>query len=157
MLFPPSARTQLPQSEALRARLAKIPDGFISDGCSNSPDSIFGFDLAWACELHDCDYCSRCHEAGDMTQSRRREADLRLRRYIGEALPWRWRWIKWVYWRVLKTAGGVDAWNSCGPNPWGDPTELNEAEFALYQAGLCRHGIARPEWQELLAEGVFSH
>ena len=127
------SREQLPKSVRLVAQLAKIPDEFIDDGCSNSPDSIFGFDLSWACRKHDWSYCTRCHFAGTMTQHDRLIADTEIRIDISAALPWRWRWVKYVYYRVLRLAGGTEAWNSCGP------TSENEE-------GYCRHNMPRPDW-----------
>ncbi len=129
-------RKQLPKPAAAVQILERIPKRFLDDGCSNSPDSVFGFDFRWACRIHDWEYCSRCHKAGRTTQTNRRFADREIKLFIGSALPWRWRWVRFVYYRVLKVAGGVDAWNSCGHT----------------KGELCRHNMPMPGWMKRLAE-----
>jgi len=135
------ARQQLRKSNHLVALLTQIPESFLDDGCSNSPDSIFGFNLRWACRLHDWRYCGRCHPPGRMTQADRLLADKEIKQYIGQALPWRWRWVKYVYFAVLRRAGGTTAWNSCGPAPWGVTENQHDRD-------VCRHNIERPEWMD---------
>ena len=115
---------------AARILAEEIPEHFLDDGCSNSPDRIFGFDFRWSCKIHDWRYCGRCHPAGTMHYQNKLTADQELRENLKASLPWRWRWVSRVYWRGVQIGGGFDAWNSCGPEN-GD---------------ACRHGIARPTW-----------
>lgn len=109
-----------------------ISELFIDDGCTNAPDSLFGFDLSDACRTHDWRYCSRCHTAGSMTKSWQRAADKELRRNLASLLPWRWRWAKWVYYGAVWRYGGFGSFDSCGPS-----------------VGVrCRHGCKKPGWME---------
>lgn len=110
--------------------LAGIPVGFVDDGCSNAPDSLFGFDFKWACRIHDWDYCTRCHPPGSMTYQEKGRKDNRLKRFIQVSLPVRWRWIRYVYYTAVWWVGHFGAWDTCGP-------EAGE---------LCRHNISKPEW-----------
>lgn len=131
-MWPFDGRAQRPISPEVQALLDAIPAEFIDDGCSNSPDDIWGFELNYACRRHDWRYCSRAHDAGELHFDDKMDADRELGRLIGEALPWRWRWIRRVYLRAVQIGGGFDAYNSCGP-------EDGEA---------CRHGLALPAWME---------
>ena len=110
--------------------LRKIPPHFRDDGCSNSPDRWMGWDLRWACRIHDWRYCTRAHRAGTMTALRRARADKELRLNLRAFLPWRWRWLGWAYYVGVWRYGGMGSWDSC------DAT-----------AGkLCRHNMPMPEW-----------
>ena len=88
-------KAQRPRPAEAAALLAEIPDSFIDDGCSNSPDSIWGFRFRWACRIHDWRYCSRAHAAGTMHYANKMVADDELYDFIGSSLPWRWRWVRW--------------------------------------------------------------
>ena len=105
--------------------LAGIPRGFMDDGCSNSPDEWFQFNFRWACRIHDWRYCTRCHPADEMTQTHRHAADKELAANIRASLPWRWGWLRYVYLFGVWRYGGVNAWNSCGPEV----------------GTMCRHGM----------------
>ncbi len=120
-----SGRSQKPVPAAARVLLRTIPRGFRDDGCSNAPDSVFGFRFRWVCRLHDWRYCTRCHPPGVLTQGWRHMADRELRSFISASLPWRWRWLKWAYYGGVWWAGGIEAFDSCGRDV-GD---------------FCRHGI----------------
>lgn len=111
--------------------LAHIPDKFIDDGCSRSPDSIFGFDFRWGCRIHDHWYCTRAHPAGTMTKDWQRAGDRMLRRCVSASLPWRWRWVAKVYYAGVKWFGH-HAFDTCG-----DPDEP------------CRHGMTFDDWAQL--------
>jgi hypothetical protein len=119
--------------------LERVPEGFADDGCSRGPDRVFRFDLRHACRLHDWRGCTRCHGPGDLTLDRMIEANLELERIIADALPWRWRWLKWPYYWAVKRFNGDVAWDSCGPNPRG-------ASAGQIAQGLCRHSMPEPEW-----------
>ena len=136
---------QLPKPAEAQQILRLIPADFRDDGCTSAPDAIFGFAFAWACLIHDFSGCTRCHAAGALTQERRLEGDNRLKRYIGASLPWRWRWVRFVYWAVLRIAGGARAWDSCGVVAF-DATEEQVA------AGLCRHDQPMPGWLQAQAD-----
>jgi hypothetical protein len=123
-------KAQRPRPAAAEAVLEEIPDSFIDDGCSNSPDTIWGFKFRWACRIHDWRYCSRSHPAGTMHYANKLGADDELYEFIGSSLPWRWRWVRWIYLRGVHVGGGFDAWNSCGPE---DGPE-------------CRHNVELPAW-----------
>ncbi len=112
--------------------LDAIPKSFMDDGCSNSPDSMFGFDFRWICRIHDWRYCTRCHRAGSMTAGARKRADRELRGWISQTMVWSLRWIKWIYWYGVWKYGGIAAFDSCGRD-----------------AGkICRHGQPKPEWMK---------
>lgn len=123
-------RAQRPTPADAQAILHTIPKEFQDDGCTNAPDAWFGFELRWACRIHDWRYCSRCHRAEFMGQSNRHRADAELARNVQSALPWRWRWVGWIYLRTVDQFGGVDAWDSCG----------------FEALDRCRHGMALPPW-----------
>ena len=129
-------RAQRPIPAEAQAILDTIPAEFVDDGCSNSPDGWFGFDLRFACRIHDWRYCGRCHRAEFMDQARRHRADAELERNIQSVLPWRWRWVGWFYLRAVHVAGGIEAWDSCG---------LEEGE-------LCRHRMPLPPWMTITVE-----
>jgi len=129
-MWPFDRRQQFPPPPWLCERLEKIPDEFKDDGCSNSRDSIFGFDFSEACRDHDHRYCTRCWTAGAMTQTHRHDADMDLRKGIRAMLPWRYRWAGWWYRLGVHWGGGISAFDSCGPTK-GD---------------ICRHGMPKPEW-----------
>ena len=129
-MWPFTKREQLAIPEDAKRLLLLIPGNFISDGFSNSPDKLFGFDFTWACKIHDWSYCSRCHNAGTRTHASKTQADARLKRHIDESLPFRWSWVKYVYHTAVWRYGAMGSFNSCGP----------EAGFR------CRHGQTQPEW-----------
>lgn len=115
--------------------LAKIPQGFVTDGCSSAPDSILGRDLRWCCKIHDWRYCTRAHRAGAMNFKARTYADKELGWHIRDQLPFGLRWVSWLYYRVTYRLGGMGAFNSCGP-----------------QVGKrCRHNLKMPDWMKELA------
>lgn len=125
-----SPRRQRPLSARARQVLEAIPPEFQDDGCSSAPDDLFGFDLRFACRCHDFYYCSRAWPAGWMDQAQRRAADELLGELVREALPWRWRWVGWIYRVAVRRHGGTEAFDSCGP-----------------EAGpRCRHNLAPPDW-----------
>lgn len=90
-----------------------IPDEFVDDGCSNSPDSICGTDIRWACRIHDYRYCGRCHPAGTMGWAHRRKADRELRWNLAAGLPWWNQWIRFFYFGAVRTFGSVTSYNTC--------------------------------------------
>ena len=110
--------------------LRKIPKAFVDDGCTRAPDRVFGYDLRFACRIHDWRYCTRCHVPGTMDTHHRNLADTELRDLLREVLPWRWRFLGWVYWLAVWQRGGFEAWDSCG----------------LTAGECCRHGMPVPEW-----------
>ena len=125
-----SGRAQKTMPKLAREMLLLVPPRFKDDGCSNSLDSMWGFDFRFACRIHDYAYCTRCHPAGSMTQGHRRVADENLAMMIRAVLPWRWRWVGWFYRFGVHWGGGVTAFDSCGS-----------------QAGeLCRHNMPAPDW-----------
>ena len=133
----PGRRPQRATPTGVGSILMRIPKAFTDDGCSNSPDEWFGFDFKWACRIHDARYCQRtpidgASVAPQGTPEHRHYADDWLRADIKSSLPWRWRWIGWVYWAGVRAAGGFKAYNSCYP---------------LFPAGgtnhRCRHGMTR--------------
>lgn len=123
-------REQLPTPEDAKRLLELIPAEFSDDGCSNAPDGIFGFDFKWACRIHNWSYCTRCHGPGTRTHLVKVQADNRLKRHIDQSLPFRWSWVKYVYYTAVWRYGGMGAFNSCGP----------EVGFK------CRHQMVMPEW-----------
>jgi hypothetical protein len=106
--------------------LANIPAHFVDDGCSSSPDSWFGYDFRWACRIHDYMWCTRAHALGTMTKEWKLKGDLLLRRCIAAALPRRWRWLSFLYYRGVRRA----AWpfNTC------------------QKGDTCRHGLTYQDW-----------
>lgn len=113
--------------------LEQIPQLFHDDGCSNSPDGLFGFNFRWACRIHDWMYCTRCHKPGLMNYHRKLVADRVLKINIAAALPFRWRWVKHVYYAAVYVAGGLGSFNSCGRS-----------------AGeRCRHNMPIPDWMRV--------
>ena len=131
-MWPFTQREQLPKPQWVKELLRRIPADFIDDGCSHAPDSWTGFDLRHACRIHDYDGCTRCHPPGSRTLLAMKQANSTLERVIAEALPFRWRWLKWPYYYAVKRLNGDVAWDSCGP----------EAGF------LCRHNQRTPEWMK---------
>jgi hypothetical protein len=123
-------RAQYPIPSTGESALREIPKNFVDDGCSNSPDGWFGFEFQWACRIHDYRYCTRCHDPGTMTYGMKLFADNELKRNIRYSLPWRWRWVRYVYHAGVWFGGNFSAWDSCGPD-----------------AGeVCRHGMSQPDW-----------
>lgn len=102
---------------------------FISDGCSYCPDEIFGHSLREACFAHDYFYCTRVHDAGDMTSGGRRNADKAFRHFLSLATPWWLYWYCWLMWAVVRITAG-DMWDSCG---------VDAGE-------VCRHNQTKPLW-----------
>lgn len=133
----PGARKQHPIPAGAANQLRKIPNHFIDDGCSNSPDSWFGFDFSWACRIHDWRFCTRAQPDGEMTDERREAADLHLRQDIRASLPWRWRWIRWIYYRAVRRFG-EKAFDSC-PAQFAAGVSRTQA-----RAAVCRHGMTWP-------------
>jgi hypothetical protein len=129
-MWPFTDRVQRPIPVEAQRLLDEIPDYFIDDGCSNSPDTIWGFDLRPFCKIHDWRYCGRSHPAGTMHYANKLVADDELAENIGSALPWRWRFVRILYLRGVQIGGGFDAWNSCGPE----------------DGELCRHNVELPAW-----------
>jgi hypothetical protein len=109
--------------------LKKIPKGFKDDGCTNSPDKLFGFNFKWACQIHDWRYCSRCHEPRNMRHQDKVAADRELRKNIKSSLPFRWRWVAFVYYTAVWRYGGLGSWDSC-----------------LTTDKKCRHNVGKPKW-----------
>ncbi len=135
-----------------------IPEEFKDDGCSNSLDSLFGFNFRWACRIHDWRYCSRSHPAGNMSYRLKKASDKELRANIRDSLPLVWYkpyyfericrrlrvwcpsaplcfglWLPWVYYMGVALFGGFNAYNSCS-----------------HAVGIhCRHGVLRPEWMNV--------
>ena len=136
-----SGRAQKPIPADARAVLARIPDHFVDDGCSNSPDSWFGFNFRWACRIHDWRYCTRCHAPGTMTYNAKLVAEDEIKDNIKASLPLRWRWVRFVYYGAVFTLGGFGAFDTCGRRPAG-------ASDGQLEAGLCRHGMPMPEWMK---------
>jgi len=109
-----------------------IPPGFISDGCSGAPDTIFGYDISPACRQHDASMCQRIWPAGSLDQDWRQAADRQLGVEIRSYLPHGLDWIGWVYWCAVHRFDGDAAFASCGP----------------LEGDLCRHGQPRPGWMD---------
>lgn len=110
--------------------LARVPKRFVDDGCSSSPDRLFGRNLRPACRAHDWFYCTRAWPAGQLTQEHRALADQLLGFWIRALLPRGLGWIGWLYMRLTHSYGGTEAYDSCGS-----------------QAGkLCRHNLRKPAW-----------
>ena len=129
-------RAQRPIPADAQAILNAIPFRFIDDGATNAPDGICGFEFRWASRIHDWRYDTRSHPPIEMTQAHRHLADAELERNVRSALPWRYRWIGWVYFAAVDRFGGDEAWNSCGP-----------------EAGvLCRHNMPLPPWLMVTTE-----
>ena len=128
----------LPIPEAAQAILARIPPHFHDDGCTRSPDSIFGFDFRWACRIHDWRYCSRAHVAGRMTYGYKVAADYELRENIESGPPWRWRWFAPIYQGAVLFAGGWNAFDSCG----------------IERGPVCRHDLELPDWMRAQVEAL---
>lgn len=124
-------RAQRPIPKEASALLrGSVPASFKDDGCTNSPDSIFGFDFKWACRIHDWRYCTRCHDPGSMTYETKLRADMELKRHFKSSLPLRWRWIRYVYYAGVLAGGGFNAFDSCGPE----------------EGETCRHDVTSPQW-----------
>jgi len=138
----PGKRSQLPVPEGALEHVSMVPLYFVDDGCSNSPDGWFGFDFSWACRIHDARYCQRTPIDGPSspaqgTHEHREYADNWLRSDIKASLPWRWRWVGWVYWAGVRAGGGIKAYNSCFPLfPHGAGLEQARRK-------RCRHGMPR--------------
>ena len=133
----PGTRTQRPIPAGAANQLRKIPDRFADDGCTNSPDAWFGFDFSWACRIHDWRYCTRAQPDGSMSEARRWAADTYIRGDIKASLPWRWRWIRWVYFYVLKRFGDR-AYDTC-PEHFAAGVSRSDA-----RRKVCRHGLTWP-------------
>lgn len=113
------------------ALLADIPLEFVDDGCSASPDALFGYDLRWACQIHDWWWCTRAHPLGSLTEDWKAAGDHILGVLVRSALPYGLRWIGTLYLRAVRKYAG--AYNSCG-----------------HDGEKCRHGLARPPWMHPL-------
>ncbi len=109
------------------AILADIPLEFRDDGCSSSPDALFGYDLRWACRIHDWWWCTRAHPLGQLTEDWKAAGDHILGVLVRSALPWGLRWIGTLYLRAVRRFAG--SYDSCG-----------------HEELYCRHCLARPHW-----------
>ncbi len=107
--------------------LADIPLEFVDDGCSASPDALFGYDLRWACRIHDWWWCTRAHHLGALNEDWKAAGDHILGLLVRSALPFGLRWVGMVYLRAVRKYAG--SYNSCG----------HDAEW-------CRHSLRRPHW-----------
>jgi hypothetical protein len=115
--------------------IGKHHPGFEDDGLSFFPDWIFRhWNLCKAGRIHDWHYCSRCHAAGTMNQTRRDLADKYIKQHARELLPWLLRPISHLLRGGVFIGGGIRAWNSCGPSA-GD---------------RCRHNMKQPVWMVAL-------
>jgi hypothetical protein len=65
-----------------------------------------------------------------MDNAHRMESNARLRRGLRAAVPWRWGFVKWIYWSMIHLFSGVTSWDSCGP-------EVGK---------FCRHNMPKPKW-----------
>lgn len=139
-MWPFTEREQYRPSEAARALIRKVPIEFGDDGLSCFPDSLWGFDFKWAGRLHDWGYCSRCHPAGSLTVRTKKMRDKMIGQHVAESLPLRWKWVghavRYALWRA-----GYGSFDSCGFVPHGATDEQ-------LVAGLCRHGMRRPDWMD---------
>ncbi len=136
-------RSQRPvpvEAQEILAAIELGTPGFLDDGLSMFPDEWFGFDFAWAGRIHDWEYCSRAHPAGSMGVRAKKRADKRIGRLVSGGLPWRWKVLGPVV-RLGVWRGGYGSYNSCGPVPYGATDEQ-------LVAGLCRHGLDRPDWMD---------
>jgi hypothetical protein len=130
--WPFTKRTQARLPDEHLERIEQIPEEFESDGCSNSPDRWCGWDLRPYCLVHDWEHCSRCHKPEEMNHAHRVESNERLRRGLDNAIPWRWGFIKHIYYSMVNLFGGVRSWDSCGPT-------VGER---------CRHNMPMPMWMK---------
>lgn len=141
-------RAQKDAPRFLTNLLALVPEDFVSDGCTNSMDAVFGFDFSLACLVHDWKYCSRAHSPGFMNWADKKLSDRYLRQGIRGMVPLVWYplfWLSWikiplclglwlprVYWLGVLAFGGFGSYNSCG-----------------YGVGeKCRHNMERPKWMK---------
>ena len=125
--------------DLLESLQIRFPD-FEDDGCSNAPDSFFGFDFRWACRLHDFAGCTRAHLPGALSSfGAALVAHHQLGRDVASSLPFAWRWVGSLY-RSAVLWRGIWSWNTCGYEAQlvEDPKKV--------RAGLCRHGLPRPRW-----------
>lgn len=140
-----------PIPRAAKILLDDMPEGFVDDGCSSFPDmlgriasvmthgAVKPWVLRWACRVHDWDACTRAHPPGTMTDARQRLINKRLRVFLVEYLPLRWRWLGWAMRAGLWFARGFGWWDSCDLEARGAmPSQLAQ--------GLCRHALPAPEW-----------
>jgi hypothetical protein len=112
--------------------LGNIPDRFIDDGCSYSPDSMFHNEIGWACRIHDFRYCSRTEAHKDTSPEARLKADKELRANIALSFPKWLGWIRWLYYKAVRRFGSMHAWDSCGPE---------DGEY-------CKHNMQVPLWMQ---------
>lgn len=123
--------------EYAKAVLDQIPEEFQDNGCSNSPDLLFGFNFKWACRIHDWWWCSRCHAPGQMTPEWKAAGDYFLKLAMRDALPPIWKWVAGIYRRAVRIFWW--GYDTCGPNP-------QNASSQQRLEGRCRHNMPRPEW-----------
>ena len=116
-----------------QAILDIIPKNFVSDKCTKSLDSVFGYDFSFACVIHNFRYCGRCHDPVFMTYMNKLKADNELRQNISRSLPhWYLKSISWLYYAIVWKYGVYGSWNSCG----------------LEVGNKCRHEMSIPKWKE---------
>ena len=126
-------RKQRELATAAAIALADIPERFVTDGCSFSPDSIMRTKIDWACQIHDWRYCTRAWPPTTLDRAWRRLADKELRANIALGLPWYVRWVRLVYYVGVRLFGpGDQSFNSCG------------LEDGMYR----RHNMTIPLWME---------
>lgn len=141
MPFWPIRRTEIPPPPEAELVLARIPEGFLDDGCSSSLDGTFRVSWKWVCKIHDWRGCTRCHPAGSLTLDQMHAGNAELWYWMGY-LPAYVRAARWIYYGVLARFNGDVAWNSCGPRP-------KDATPQQLAAGLCRHGMPMPDWMKV--------
>jgi hypothetical protein len=141
MPFWPLRRVEIAAPPEAQLVLAQIPGEFEDDGCSRSLDGTFRVSWRWVCKIHDWRGCTRAHPAGALTLDKMHEGNAELWHWMG-ALPVYVRPARWVYYAVLARVNGDVAWDSCGPKPLGVTYARHRRE------GLCRHGMAMPDWMK---------
>lgn len=73
-----------------------------------------------------------------MTQAWRHMADEEIKFNVRSALPRRHRWFSIIVYIALWRYGGIEAFDSCGP-------EVGER---------CRHNMKRPVWMPVRSDGT---
>lgn len=136
-IIPVHTRREVPES--LRRLLERRPVSWIDDGLTAFPDSILGWDISPAGSGHDVSYCTRMWPAGALDRRWREAADAELGRNVRALLPFGLRLIGYAVFLVVYQVGGMKAFNSCGPHPYG----VTAGQSA---SGLCRHGCGKPDW-----------
>ncbi len=135
----PFTVVQLPIPPEAQEVLALVPAHFTDDGCSGGPDRMVRFDFKWVCRIHDWRGCTRAWPPGTRTLDEMQAGNAELWRLMGGALPFRYRWARWIYYAVLARFNGDVAWDSCGVSP-------REASPEQMAKGECRHSMPMPPW-----------